>query len=435
MRYSPVSAFLSFCIQIVCASAALTSCGDISVDAEADVSGVSVSADPARSGSTREATASPEKISSPADTSVPACLTDCDNGIWKNLTATPVDTPDPMQIEGCTQTGASAFVRDNQMEILSIVDCSGLESLYLWSMSATGEVTRTPKKIASCPLDQTLSRLRRAAGKNGVLTSWSCTGNSYYSPTSYFVRVEDPTGALLYTKPLGSVSYSSSEKMQVAYNEKADVWGVAFSGLLYRFTSSGLLSGTTTWSTNSWTSIQSMVVRDGVFQIMEGYSFDSAKQCSRVTSGGALLCKSTSVAENVDSAVPISGSRHILIQSGEKMSIASDSEGSCSIDGVAQTLVRHSESRRILNAAMIPGTPYVAVLGKKSEQLVFDVLQLTPAMRHLTSIPLANQGEWSNTSLNMFEVGGHIIVSYGGSTSLRMVSIQLPESVRQESGK
>ena len=115
-----------------------------------------------------------------------------------------------MQIEGCTPSGVAAFARDNQIDVLSVVDCSGLESLYLWSMNVVGGVTKTPKKIASCALDQTLSRLRRSPGANGVLTSWSCTANSYPYSNSYIVRVEDLAGTLLYTKALGNVGSSTS---------------------------------------------------------------------------------------------------------------------------------------------------------------------------------------------------------------------------------
>lgn len=353
----------------------------------------------------------------------PSCLTNCDNGVWKSVIAESLPLADAMTIEGCFVSRAAAFARTPNIEILSVVNCSGLESLYLWSANNLGSVVSQPKKIDSCLLGEDMLQLRRSVGKNGVLTAWVCSNDQYYNRYSYFVRTEDLSGVQLSrTRVSGSGS-----GMQVAYNPDVDLWGVGFTGSLVRISKSGVVSGTTSWNTYSNTSIQGMSVRDGVFQMMEGSSANSATYCSRVTSGGAMLCKANEIDRNANSVTPIAGSRYILLQAGDKLSIGSDSASSCQLTGTAQTFARHREFQLLLRALQIEGTPYVAALADVSGKLMLNLIQISPAMEHLTSIPIADSNEWSSTYLNLFVMGERVYITFQGQNSLKVMTIPKPE--------
>jgi len=352
----------------------------------------------------------------------PSCLTACDNGIWKSVIAESLPLADAMKIEGCYVSRSAAFARSPNIEILSVVNCSGLESLYLWSVNNLGSVVTQPQKIDSCSLGDDMLQMRRSVGKSGILTAWICANNRSYYSNSYFVRTEDLSGVQL---SRARVSGNGSS-MQVAYNPDADLWGIGFTGSMFRISKTGLTSASTSWSTYSNTTIQDMSVRDGVFQIMEGSSSNSAQYCSRVTVGGAMLCKANEIERYANSVAPIAGSRYLLLQSEDRLSLGSDSASSCQLTGTAQTFARHRESQRLLRALQIEGTPYVAALADVNGKLMLNLIQISPAMEHLTSIPLADSNQWSSSLLNLFVVGERIYISFQGQNDLNIMTIPKP---------
>jgi hypothetical protein len=397
----------------------LCSCGDL-----ADAEKKSAAVDAAQ---TVANTPKPDvpQVAGTDGNSNPSCLTNCDNGIWKSVIAESLPLADAMNIEGCFVSRSAAFARTPNIEILSVVNCSGLESLYLWSVNNLGSVVTQPQKIDSCHLGEDMLQLRRSVGKNGVLTAWMCSDSQYYYNRSSgaFVRTEDLSGVQLSrTRVSGSGS-----GMQVAYNPDVDLWGVGFTGSLVRISRSGVVSGSTSWNTYSNTSIQGMSVRDGVFQIMEGSSANSATYCSRVTSGGAMLCKANEIDRYANSVAPIAGSRYILLQSGDKLSIGSDSASSCQLTGTAQTFARHREFQPVLRALQVEGTPYVAALADVSGKLMLNLIQISPSMEHLTSIPIADSNEWFSTHLNLFVMGERVYITFHGQNGLKVMTIPNPE--------
>lgn len=397
----------------------LCSCGDLT---DADTKSAAGEAIPATA---TEAKPDVPQVAGTDGNSNPSCLTNCDNGVWKSIIAESLSLADAIKFEGCSVSRSAAFARAPNIEILSVVNCSGLESLYLWSVNNLGSVVSQPQKIDSCLLGEDMLQIRRSVGKNGVLTAWMCTESQYpYNRGSgAFVRTEDLSGVQLSRT---RVSGSGGE-MQVAYNPDVDLWGVGFTGSLVRISKSGVVSGSTSWSTYSNTSIQGMSVRDGVFQIMEGSSANSATYCSRVTSGGTMLCKANEIDRDADSVAPIAGSRYLLLQSDDKLSLGSDSKSSCQLTGTAQTFARHKEFQRLLRALQVEGTPYVAALADVSGKLMLNLIQISPAMEHLTSIPIADSGEWSSSYLNLFVVGERIYISFQGQNALKVMTIPKPE--------
>jgi hypothetical protein len=396
-----------------------SSCGDL-----LDEEKMSAGEEPIQ-GSGTITSSSPEGVTGAGSSgkAAPSCLTDCDNGIWSSLIAESLPLADAINIEGCLVSRSAAFARSPNIEILSVLNCSGLESLYLWTVNNLGAVAAEPQKIDSCLLGEDMLQLRRSVGKNGVLTAWVCSKQQYYDRYSYFVRTEQLSGAQISRTRVSGIGSG----MQVAYNAEVDLWGVGFTGLMFRFSKSGLLSGSTSWSTYSNTSIQGFSVRDGVFQIMEGSSANSATYCSRVTAGGGMLCKANEIDRSAHSVAPISGSRFLLIQSGDMLSLGSDSPSSCQLTGTAQTFARHREYQRLLRALLVEGTPYVAALADVSGKLMLNLIQTSPAMVHLTSIPLADANEWFSTHLNLFVVGELIYVTFQGQNGLKVMTIPKPE--------
>lgn len=352
----------------------------------------------------------------------PSCLTACDNGIWKSVIAESLPLADAMKIEGCYVSRSAAFARSPNIEILSVVNCSGLESLYLWSVNNLGSVVTQPQKIDSCSLGDDMLQMRRSVGKSGILTAWICANDRSYYANSFFVRTEDLSGVQFSRARV----FGNGSSMQVAYNPDADLWGIGFTGSMFRISKTGLTSASTSWSTYSNTTIQDMSVRDGVFQIMEGSSANSAQYCSRVTVGGAMLCKANEIERYANSVAAIAGSRYLLLQTDDKLSLGSDSASSCQLTGTAQTFARHRESQRLLRALQIEGTPYVAALADVNGKLMLNLIQISPAMEHLTSIPLADSNQWSSSLLNLFVVGERIYISFQGQNDLNIMTIPKP---------
>lgn len=388
---------------------------------------------PTGGGVEESSAAFPEPAATPLGTNgatvTPSCLSDCDTGVWRSLLAEEMILPQPINIEGCSTLKSYPSVRGLTIEMLTRVDCSGLESLYLWSVNEHGELITQPVKFASCKLGGWFSDVRRVAGDDSVLTVWACKESSgYYSSSKYYsVRTEDASGVALNTVALGAVDRAGSG-VQVAYDPSTAIWGVAFTGKLYRFKSTGLLSGTTTWSASGYSSyLKQLSVRDGVFQVMEGYSsYAYSNFCTRVTAGGTLLCENSRVYENSDSATAVVGSRHVLIQDGNEIKIGSDSQGNCALTGTARTFARHNDNHSLIRALQVEGTPYVASLSQVGENLFFNLLQLSPAMAHLTSLPLAGSNEWNVGTPEMFLLGERIFVTFSGSGGLRIMTLPKP---------
>lgn len=362
-----------------------------------------------------------EKVSN--DNKNGMCLTNCDNGIWKSLMLEELPIQKLPIAEGCSLVHSAAFPRDPKIEILSVVACSGLSRLYLWSVNNLGAIVDLPFQIAQCSLGQSIKQLRRAAGTNGVLTLWNCAENGSSSYLNYYnVRVESPDGTQLYSRLL--TSFWNRMEVEVAYAKDADLWAVAFKGNVYRLNKSGVLSGSTTW--NNAYEPKNLTVRDGVFQIMEGESSSGAKYCSRVTFGGTLLCKTNSMGYRFDSSQPIEGSRYLLMQDGDEVSIASDSPSDCSMTGEALTITRHSESHSILRAMAVAGTPYIASLAESEGKLLFNLIQTSPAMEHLSSIPVEDANKWLKENLSLFQMGERVYATLVSQSGVRVVSIPKP---------
>jgi hypothetical protein len=346
------------------------------------------------------------------------CLTNCDNGVWKNLMLEELPIQKLPIAEGCSLVHSAAFPRDPKIEILSVVACSGLSRLYLWSVNNLGAIVDLPVQISQCPLGQSIKQLRRAVGTNGVLTLWSCAeGSSYSSPNNYNVRVESLDGTQLYSRLL--TNFWSRMEVEVVYAKEADLWAVAFKGKLFRLNRSGLLSGSTTWSADR--EPMNLTVRNGVFQIMEGRN-----SCSRVTLGGTLLCQSISMGDRFDSSQPVEGSRYLLMQDGYEVSMSSDSPSTCSATGEALTITRHAESHSILRAMAIAGTPYIASLAESDGKLLFNLIQTSPAMQHLSSIPVEDANKWLRENLSLFQMGERVYATLVSQSGVRVVSIPKP---------
>jgi len=74
----------------------------------------------------------------------------------------------------------------------------------------------------------------------------------------------------------------------------------------------------------------------------------------------------------------------------------------------------------------IEGTPYVAALADVNGKLMLNLIQISPAMEHLTSIPLADSNQWSSSLLNLFVVGERIYISFQGQNDLNIMTIPKP---------
>jgi hypothetical protein len=355
------------------------------------------------------------------------CLTNCDNGVWKNLMFEELTIQNPTIAEGCQSEISAAFPRPPNLEILAVVSCSGLSRLYRWSVNNLGVLVDTPNQIGQCLLGQKLNQIRRSVGSNGALTLWNCFDtNNYSNRFSYTARVEDLAGNQLYARNIFSSYYRS--EVEIAYAKDVDLWAVAFKGVIHRLNKSGVLSGSTTWSNAS--EPRNLVVRDGVFQVMEGDHYYSAKYCSRVTFGGTLLCKSNSVGNRFDSSQPVEGSRYLLMQDGEEISAGSDTPADCSVTGEALTITRHSENHAILRALAINATPYIAMLAVSDDKLIFDLLQTSPSMQHLTSLPLEDSGKWLKENIALFQMGERVYATLASVNGVRVVSIPKPGATK-----
>lgn len=355
------------------------------------------------------------------------CLTDCDNARWKDIVLERLTIEQPAQFASCSIDRAIATPRDPNIEVTAAVNCANLRSLYVWSINAAGSVVSTPVLQGSCPLGQSIQNLRRSLGTNAALSAWSCEDSNW----SYGrVRVEDLSGKQLAFKSFSNSHLSTWRSLEVAYNSKSDLWGVAVTGSFWRFNSTGLLGGATTWSLSSyWFNTQSLTVRDGVFQLMEGSGKSTPTQCSRVSSGGTLLCKSNTFTAATDSVVPVSGSRHILVQEDERISLGIDSENSCGSLGTGQTISRHKQHHKLIQALQITGTSYIAALTEVDSDIAVNLYQMSPSIEHASTLPVADYGDYTFSTVNMFESGSAVYVSTFGSGELkimRLSKIQLP---------
>jgi hypothetical protein len=140
-----------------------------------------------------------------------------------------------------------------------------------------------------------------------------------------------------------------------------------------------------------------------------------------------MLCKANEIDRYANSVAPIAGSRYILLQSGDKLSIGSDSASSCQLTGTAQTFARHREFQPVLRALQVEGTPYVAALADVSGKLMLNLIQISPSMEHLTSIPIADSNEWFSTHLNLFVMGERVYITFHGQNGLKVMTIPNPE--------
>jgi|GEM_PF-1929532 len=358
---------------------------------------------------------------------LPTCLTNCDNGAWKSLMFDEMPLQNLTIVDGCNLAFSAAFPRSPKIEILSVVNCSGLGRLYRWSVNNVGSMVDSPVQIGQCAVGQKLNQLRRSAGSAGILTLWACFDSSAYSNRySYFVQLEDLAGKQIYSRFIFGSYYKS--EVEIAFAKEVDLWAVAFKGNVFRVNRNGILSGNTTWS--GALDPRHLSVREGVFQIMEGDTSRSAHYCSRITFGGTLLCRSNNIGNRFDSAQPIEGSRYLLMQDGDEISAGLDSASGCSVSGEALMITRHNENHSLLRAIAIDGTPYVAALAVSEGKLVFDLIQTSPEMQHLTTLPLENASEWTDDNFALFQMGERVYATLVSTSGLRIVSLAKPEVTR-----
>lgn len=352
---------------------------------------------------------------------VPSCLSNCDVGSWNKLVPEELTIQMPALFAGCTISLNTAFPRDPKIEILSAINCSGLERLYVWSVNNLGAIVEPPRDIGQCALGFRFENLQRSVGLNAALSAWTCRSSS----TAYhFVRLESLTGTQISLQQIPS-SGSRNTWLTTAYNKNFDMWGIAAAGSFHRVVPKG---GVISASTSFYNSITYNVsVRDGVFQLSQGSYPSDQNLCTRISAGGTLLCNGQSVYSTADTYTPVDGSRYVLIGDDYKMLLAQDSATTCSVSGTSQIITRHSEYHRLMRAQLVEGTPYVAALAQNSNKLILDLFQVSPSMVHLTSLPISDEGNWWASTVRMYTLGERIYVSFHGPSGLKILSIAKPE--------